>query len=140
MTDIDEDSGRTSERGLTDRMAFRGIDWHTVPAQPGVYVIYDHEEVVDVGMAGRNGRGSLRSRLRDHASGQIVNMFAQYLFVTRVQLLAAERIVHPRDAKAACRSYISERCLFRFRTTAGSPEARELERQLKAALRPSLHP
>jgi hypothetical protein len=34
-----------------------------------VYVIHDLDEVVYVGMAGRNGKGTLRNRLRDHASG-----------------------------------------------------------------------
>ncbi|MBW2532860.1 MAG: hypothetical protein JRI55_15310, partial [Deltaproteobacteria bacterium] len=64
---------------FSDRIAFRDVNWSLVPAEPGVYVIYDGEEVVYVGMSGRNGKGSLRNRLRDHASGQIVNMFAQYL-------------------------------------------------------------
>lgn len=72
-----------------------------IPVGPGAYVIYDHDEVVYVGMAGRNGKGGLRNRLRDHASGQIVNMFAQYLFLARVQFLPENRIAHPRDAKSA---------------------------------------
>jgi excinuclease UvrABC nuclease subunit len=53
---------------LSERARFSDIDWTTVPAEPGVYVIYDDDEVVYVGMAGRNGQGSLRNRLRDHAS------------------------------------------------------------------------
>ena len=79
-----------------------------VPTAPGVYVIYEGDEVLSVGMAGRNGRGSLRNRLRDHYSGQIVNMFAQYLFLARVQFIPEERITHPRAAKAACHDYIRE--------------------------------
>ena len=77
------------EINLSDRTDFRETDWKRVPAEPGVYVIYDLGEVVYVGMAGRNGRGNLRNRLRDHSSGQIVNMFAQYLFLARVQFLPA---------------------------------------------------
>jgi len=46
-----------------------------VPNEPGVYVIADQDGIVYVGMAGRNGKGSVRNRLRDYASGQIVNMF-----------------------------------------------------------------
>lgn len=38
-------------------------------------------------MSGRNGKGNLLNRLRDHCSGQIVNMFAQYLFLARVQFM-----------------------------------------------------
>lgn len=109
---------------LSARIGFRDADWADVPAQAGVYVIYDLDEVVYVGMAGRNGRGGLRNRLRDHASGQIVNMFAQYLFLARVQFTSRERIAHPRDAKSACRDYIRERCAFRYSVTGDSAEAR----------------
>ena len=35
-------------------------------------------------------------------------MFAQYLFLARVQFIPRERITHPRDAKAACHRYIVE--------------------------------
>jgi hypothetical protein len=103
-------------------------------------VIRDLEEIVYVGMAGRNGRGSLRSRLRDHASDQIVNIFAQYLFLGRVQFLAKEPIRHPRDAQAACRAYIRDRCSFQFRATSDGAEARALEADLKRTLEPSLNP
>ena len=112
----------------------------SVPDEPGVYVIYDLDEVAYVGMAGRNGRGSLRNRLRDHASGQIVNMFAQYLFLARVQFLAEERISHPREAKAACRDYIRERCSYRYLVAPSGKEAGELENRLKAELKPALSP
>jgi len=64
------------------------VNWANIPDTPGAYVIYDQEEVIYVGMAGRDGKGSLQRRLRDHASGQIVNMFAQHLFLSRVHLLA----------------------------------------------------
>ena len=91
-------------------------------------------------MAGRNGNGNIRNRLRDHASGKIVNMFAQYLFLDRVQFLTRERISHLREAEAACREYIAKHCSFRYRKTEGSGEARNLEYQLKAELRLSLNP
>ena len=126
--------------GLSERIRFQDADWAAIPAEPGVYVIYDLEEAVYVGMAGRNGRGSLRKRLRDHASGQVVNMFAQYLFLARVQFLPNERITHPRQAKLACQNYIRDRCSFRFRTTHDAREARNLEIELKSKLRPALNP
>lgn len=69
-------------------------------------------------MTGWNGKGSLRTRLRDHSSAQIVNMFAQYVFLARGQFIPRERITHPRDAKAACHGYIRERCSFRYRPPA----------------------
>lgn len=126
-------------RGFSPPIRFNMPSWDDVPAAPGVYVIFEGDEVLYVGMAGRNGRGSLRNRLRDHASGQMVNMFAQYLFLARVQFLSKERITHPRDAKAACRGYVAERCSFTYRVTAGAAEARELESRLKTDLKPVLN-
>jgi hypothetical protein len=105
-----------------------------------VYVIFDQDEIVYVGMAGRNGQGSLRNRLRDHASGQIVNMFAQYLFLARVQFLPIDRIAHPRETKSACQKYIDDRCSFQFRATVDGREARALENRLKMDLKPTLNP
>ena len=125
---------------LSARERFNAIDWSTIPAEPGVYVIYEGDEVLYVGMAGRNGRGSLRNRLRDHRSGQIVNIFAQYRFLARVQFIPEERITHPREAKAACHEYIMERCAFRYLATADGAKARELENRLKAELKPALNP
>jgi len=52
---------------LSERIDFKSADWRAIPASPGVYVIFDRDEVVYVGMAGRNGKSSLRNRLRDHA-------------------------------------------------------------------------
>jgi len=129
-----------ADESLSIRTAFRDVAWSVVPAKPGVYVIYDLDEAIYVGMAGRDGKGNLRSRLRDHASGQIVNMFAQYLFLARVQFTRAERITHPREAKAACRQYLLERCGFRFLVAQSGSEARDLEAELKAALKPALNP
>ncbi len=125
---------------LSDKIGFQDVDWGAVPDRPGVYVIYDENETIYVGMAGRNGRGSLRNRLRDHASGQIVNMFAQYLFLDRVQFVSSNRIRHPREARAACRLYIHDRLSFRFAVTYDGAEARDAEGELKRLLSPSLNP
>jgi len=132
-------TGEIQDR-LSARTRFADTDWASVPADPGVYVIYDVDEVVYVGMAGRNGRGSLRNRLRDHASGQIVNMFAQYLFLARVQFIPDERISHPREAKAACQKYIKERCSFQYLVATSAADARDLENRLKLELHPTLNP
>ncbi len=129
----------TSSR-LSSPAPFSDVNWAAVPDAAGAYVIYDGDEVLYVGMAGRDQRGSLRRRLRDHASGQIVNMFAQYLFLARVQFLREERCRHPKEAKAACREYIRERCSFSFIMAADGAEARDLEDRLKRELRPSLNP
>ena len=125
---------------LSERLDFQSIDWKRVPAEPGVYVIYQADEAIYVGMSGRNGKGNLRNRLRDHSSGQIVNMFAQYLFLARVQFIPDERIAHPRDAKAACHAYIQEHCSFSYAVTRNGAEARRLEDILKKSLEPSLNP
>ena len=125
---------------LAAPVRFSDVDWATIPDVAGAYVIYDEDEVLYVGMAGRDQKGSLRRRLRDHASGPIVNMFAQYLFLARVQFIMEERCRHPNDAKAACREYIREHCSFSFITAADGAEARDLEKRLKQELRPSLNP
>jgi hypothetical protein len=67
-------------------------------------------------------------------------MFAQYLFLARIQFLGEERITHPRHAKAACREYIATRCSFQYKTTVDASEARALERELRSELRPVLNP
>jgi hypothetical protein len=66
-------------------------------------------------------------------------MFAQYLFLARVQFRSVERITHPRTAKAECRAYIVERCSFRYKVLATASEARELEARLKRELQPALN-
>ena len=113
--------------------------WQSIPYQPGVYIIYDRDEIIYVGMAGRDKNGSLRRRLKDHSTGQVVNMFAQYLFLARVQFLYQDRITHPVAAKTACKKYIEEHCVFRYKVTSGSIEARDLESKLKVLLKPSLN-
>ncbi|MCZ6888299.1 MAG: hypothetical protein O7H39_07370 [Gammaproteobacteria bacterium] len=76
---------------LSDPISFGEVDWKAVPDKPGVCVINEGDEVIYVGMSGRNGKGNLCNRLRDHCSGQIVNMFAQYLFLARVQFIDLRR-------------------------------------------------
>jgi hypothetical protein len=125
---------------LSKPIPFNDVDWTIVPDSPGAYVIYDKDEVIYVGMAGRDQQGSLRRRLRDHATGQIVNMFAQYLFLSRVQFVRNERIRHPTEAKTACRAYLLERCSFRFATAADAVQARQLERKFRLELLPTLNP
>jgi excinuclease UvrABC nuclease subunit len=125
--------------GFSRPVRFGGVDWDSVPARPGVYVIFDGEECLYVGMAGRNGKGTLRGRLRKHASGELVQMFAQYLFLARVQFQAEKRITHPRAANAACRAYIRERCSFRYLAVSTATEARSLEARLKKALAPAFN-
>ena len=125
---------------LSEPTTFSNADWTSVPERPGTYVIYDREEVIYVGMAGRNGKGTLRRRLRDHSSGQIVNMFAQYLFLAKVQFMTEERIKHPTEAKAAIRQYIAAHCLFSYAVTSNGAEARTLENKLKVELKPTLNP
>lgn len=125
--------------GFSPAIRFDGVDWNAVPAESGVYVVFDRDECLYVGMAGRDGAGSLRLRLRDHSSGQVVNMFAQYLFLARVQFVSEERITHPRAAKVACRAYIVERCSFRYAVLGSAAEARALEGRLKRELRPALN-
>jgi excinuclease UvrABC nuclease subunit len=125
--------------GFSDHVRFGEVDWEAVPDQCGVYIIYDRDEVVYVGMAGRDGGGSLRKRLKDHSSGQVVNMFAQYLFLARVQFTLREPARHPRAAKKACHDYIAKRCSFRCRSTGSAAEARGIENRLKRELKPALN-
>ena len=110
-----------------------------MPEEAGVYAIYDQAELLYVGMAGRDGKGNLRRRLRDHSSGQVVNMFAQYLFLARAQFLAEERVTHPSLAKQLCQRYMQERCLFSWRICSSAAEARELETTFKHSHKPALN-
>ncbi len=102
---------------LSEATCFRDVDWTTVPDRPGVYIINEGDEVIYVGMSGRNGKGNLRNRLKDHCSGQIVNMFAQYLFLARVQFIPDERITLP----IPYRIFQSSRCCRRFERRENRP-------------------
>ena len=105
---------------------------------PGVYVIFDGDEVIYVGMAGRNGKGSLRRRLRDHSSGQVVNMFAQYLLFDRI-LTSPDPPRSPSEAKVRCRTHIRQNCEFRFLALIDKLEALQIENQLKRRLQPTFN-
>jgi hypothetical protein len=70
----------TDSEDLSEPVSFHDVNWNDVPASPGVYVIYDHDEVIYVGMSGRNGKGNLRNRLRDHCSGQVVNICSRSIY------------------------------------------------------------
>ena len=61
-------------------------------------------------------------------------MFAQYLFLARVQFTIEDRITHPRAAKAACEFYIRNRCSFSNQETSDGGEARELGRRTGAVV------
>ena len=50
---------------LSPPVRFSDVRWADVPDAPGAYAIYDKEESLYVGMAGRDGKGTLRRRLRD---------------------------------------------------------------------------
>ena len=115
------------------------MSWLSVPEAPGVYAIFDQDELLYVGMAGRDGKGTLRRRLKDDASGEVVNMFAQYLFFARAQFLVEDRIKHPSHAKELCQRYIKERCLLSWRVCESATEARDLEARLKRSHNPVLN-
>ena len=55
---------------FSERIAFRDAVWPNTPNAPGVYVIYDLDELVYVGMAGRNGGGGLRNRLPNRSTSE----------------------------------------------------------------------
>ena len=124
--------------GFSPRHAFATQNWRAVPDTLGVYVILDGEEAIYVGMAGRSGKGSLRRRLRDHSSGQIVNMFVQYLLFDRI-LYTADSPRSPSEAKVRCRAYIRQKCEFRFVAVHDKMEAFRVENQLKRELQPTFN-
>lgn len=113
-------------------------DWTVVPDTPGVYVIFDENEVIYVGMAGRDRKGSLRRRLRDHASGQVVNMFAQYLLFDRI-LDPADLPRSPQEAGQRSRAHIRQYCLTRVLPAKDAATARIIEAELCSELVPTLN-
>ena len=124
--------------GFTPSLPFKHTIWSTVPDRPGVYVILDRDEIVYVGMAGRSGKGSLRRRLADHARGQVVNMFVQYLLFDRI-LPMPDPPRSPRSATLKCRAYIRRNCYFRALAVEGARDAFRLEKQLKRDLDPTFN-
>ncbi len=129
---------------LIDRLGFAPVfslgtaEWQSVPDTPGVYVLFDREETIYVGMAGRDRKGSLRRRLRDHASGQIVNMFAQYLLFDRL-LFTDDPPRTPREATLRCREYIRKYCAARYLALDNKADAVRIEKTLRQALNPSFN-
>ena len=113
-------------------------NWATVPDTAGVYVIFDKDEPIYVGMAGRDGKGSLRRRLRDHASGQVVNMFAQYLLFDRI-LDPNDLPRSPQEAGQRCRAYIRQNCFARVLPADDAAKARVVEARLRAEIAPALN-
>ena len=90
-------------------------DWRNVPDKPGVYVVLEGGKPVYVGMAGRKGgKGSIQKRLKDHASGQLVNMFAQYLLFYRI-LPLPDSPRTPDDARDRCKEYARSKFTARYR-------------------------
>jgi hypothetical protein len=124
--------------GFSPQIAMGITDWSVVPDTPGVYVLFEDAEVIYVGMAGRDQKGSLRRRLRDHASGQIVNMFAQYLLFMRL-LPKDDRPSTPREATLQCRAYIRAHCTARVLSSADKSEAVNIERRLRSRLQPTFN-
>lgn len=125
---------RLNELGFCPAVSMGTAAWEDVPDEPGVYVILDRAEVIYVGMAGRNGNGSLRQRLRSHANGSLVNMFAQYLLFNRI-LDPADLPRSPQVAGQLCREYISKHCMARVRPTNDAAEARIVENCLRKELK-----
>jgi len=113
-------------------------DWSLVPDTPGVYVIFVEDEVIYVGMAGRDGKGSLRRRLRDHATGQVVNMFAQYLLFDRI-LDPTDLPNSPQEGGRRCRAYIRQFCGVRVLPASNGAAARAVEIKLRGELAPTLN-
>jgi hypothetical protein len=105
-------SATLDELGFLPTIAMCTANWAAMPDTPGVYVIFDRAEVIYVGMAGRNGKGSLHKRLRDHSTGQVVNMFAQYTLFNRL-LDSANLPRSPQEAGQRCRAYIRKHCMAR---------------------------
>lgn len=124
--------------GFAPSFSMGTADWSAVPDTPGVYILFEGNEVIYVGMAGRDQKGSLRRRLRDHASGQIVNMFAQYLLFARL-LTDDDRPKTPREATLQCRAYIRARCAARTLSLSDKVEAVRIERVLRLRLQPSFN-
>lgn len=124
--------------GFSTQITMSITDWSVVPDTPGVYVLFEDDEVIYVGMAGRDQKGSLRRRLRDHASGQIINMFAQYLLFARL-LPNDDRPSTPREATLQCRTYIRANCTARVLSRADKSEAVSIERQLRHRLQPTFN-
>ncbi len=115
----------------SDLITFASVDWPDVPETPGVYAVFEGERLLYAGMAGRNGRGNLRKRLKNHRDGNMVNMLKQYLWFAIVQHLDSELATSPGEAARRCRDYMTEMLSFRCLSCADGAQARGIEDQLK---------
>lgn len=113
-------------------------DWSGVPESPGVYVVLERKKPVYVGMAGRRGgEGAIQSRLKDHASGQLVNMFVQYVLFHRV-LRQSNPPQTPDVARDRCKEYVRSNFTARYRKV-GLEHLREWEEKLIRRLNPEFN-
>ena len=113
------------------QIPFHELSSPDLPDTPGVYVVFDGDKLLHVGMAGRDGRGSLRRRLRDHRDGNMVNMLKQYLWFALVQHLDSEPARTPQEAARRCRAFMMSRLSFRYLTCADGAHARAVESEIK---------
>ena len=76
-------------RAVVDSLGFlRSIHLGTANCPPvsdisGVYLIFDRQKALHVGMVGHNGNSSTRKRLRGHSTGEVANAFAQYMLFSQ---------------------------------------------------------
>lgn len=127
---------------LASGRLFRFADWPApeVPQAPGLYTIWDGDQFLYVGMAGRGSgtRPMLHGRLNSHAAGrrggdQLCIYVCDRLIVPR---LSRDQLVQVGDGllllEAMTRVYIRERLSFRFRVTNDGQEAHSREQDQEA--------
>jgi hypothetical protein len=116
--------------------SYRFADWPNpqLKAEPGVYTIWDGDDLIYAGYSGRdNTKSGLLGRLRSHRSGRRSgNQFCVYLFDRIIlpqltpeeirQIAAAELWVDDRIKR-----YVAERLKYRFRPCQSQAEAETLE-------------
>ena len=120
---------------------FRFADWpiREVPPSPGLYTIWQGEQFLYVGMAGRGTgtRSLLPGRLDSHASGcrsgdQFCIYVCDRLIVPR---LTCDQLKQVGDGQlsldALTRQYVRERLSFRFVATTDGLAALSVERNIK---------
>lgn len=124
--------------GFSPFHSFSKPDLATVPDTTGVYAIYEGDEVVYVGMAGRDGKASLRWLLLYHFSGQVqvADLFAQHVLFGRV-LYQTGLPRSPKEARHKCREYIRQECRFRFLIESDIAAALRMEEDLISELKPT---
>jgi hypothetical protein len=126
---------------LASGSRFRFADWpvREVPESPGLYTIWDADDFLYVGMAGRGiaTRSLLRGRFTSHASGRRSgDQFCLYVCDRLiVPHLTADQLRGVGDGRlsldAMTDRYVRERLLFRFVTAVDGQAALLLERDIK---------